>query len=258
MSVENRSAYSSATVDPESILHMQPVMCDFGRFANPSACRPEVIVKSAPPPPPPPPVVTTYVLTSDKSTINEGETVVVTITATNANVGDSIAYTVTGINASDLTAGSLSGSFTLNSSYKDTISFTLKNDVLTEGSETLRVSVTGSYVQVVIRDTSIAPLLKVYYGNGLEAYSAESSILVFPSKDVNTKVGSYSFLEAGETEEIVYKWIFINKNLGEVTDLTKFKVGTFSANMISKGLIGNYYAYRTNEMSFGAVTITLN
>lgn len=247
MSIENRSAYENITTDPENILQMQPVSCDFGRFANAGECRAEVIEKPVP----------NYTISSNKTSVNEGESITFTIVGINTIAGVNIPYTITGISAADLLTGSLTGNFVLDSNLQNSITVSLKNDTLTEGSETMRLTVTGSFVNVLVNDTSLSPSYYVYYGNGLEDYTSESQITQFTSKATTNKNGSYSFPEGAETDDVVYKWIFIQTNLGAVSDLNSFKVGTFSANMKLVGTIGNFYAYRTNNMSFGAVTITL-
>jgi hypothetical protein len=262
MSIEKRSTLDNITKDPENILQMEPTSCDFGRFAEPE-CGIEVVAKTTPVTPPPPTPVLSYTLTANKTSTNEGDTIIITLQGNSLAVsGTSVPYTITGITAADLTTGSLTGNFILDDLLKGSITLIIKSDSLTEGTETLRIASGVNYstiLNITILDTSKTPvqIYNVYYGNGIDEYSSESNILAFTSKSVTTKVGSYSFPEAGETEEIVYKWIFIPTGLGAVTDLTKFKVGTFSANMISKGTIGGYYAYRTNNMAFGAVTITL-
>lgn len=51
MSIETRSINESATVDPENILQMEPIACDFGKFANPSMCSIIVVSDTVSPPP---------------------------------------------------------------------------------------------------------------------------------------------------------------------------------------------------------------
>lgn len=99
-----------------------------------------------------------YAFTPSKSFVNEGETVTFTLAA-EGNAGDSIPYTLSGtINAADVTGGSLSGVAISSMSIigsTTTISVTLKNDLLTEGSETLKVTARGATTSIVVNDTSI-------------------------------------------------------------------------------------------------------
>jgi ribosomal protein L31 len=105
-------------------------------------------------------------LTSSASSINEGDTVTFTVSTSNVIDGTTIGYTVSGISASDLSSGSLTGDITINSN-TGSVSFTLDNDVTTEGNETLTLTLaatdsastaTGSLDRsVTIIDTSQAP-----------------------------------------------------------------------------------------------------
>lgn len=52
---------------------------------------------------------------SAPASVNEGTTLVITLNTQNVSDGTSIPYTITGISSSDLTSGSLTGSFTINS-----------------------------------------------------------------------------------------------------------------------------------------------
>jgi hypothetical protein len=115
---------------------------------------------------PPPP---SYSVAPRASSINEGTGLgtVFDITTTNVVDGTTLYYTVTGnVTGADFASGSLpSGSFTINSD-AGTVSFDLKADALTEGSENYALqirtgSVTGTVVAtsntVTINDTSLTP-----------------------------------------------------------------------------------------------------
>ena len=97
----------------------------------------------------------TYALSASSISINEGDTVTVTLTTTNIPDDFEVAYAVSGIQAGDLSSGDLSGNFTV-SSNTATISFTLAEDVTTEGAETMTVSLNNgqSSVAIAIADTS--------------------------------------------------------------------------------------------------------
>lgn len=103
--------------------------------------------------------VVTYQLTRSAANINEGQSVTITLSTVNGTVpnGFTVPYTVTGISAGDLSSGSLTGNFTLNSN-TGSVSFTLSNDATTEGTETLTLSAAGTSIQVSILDTSVTPL----------------------------------------------------------------------------------------------------
>lgn len=105
-------------------------------------------------------------LTSSASSINEGSSVTFTVSTSNVIDGTTVGYTVSGISLSDLSSGSLTGNITINSNTGD-VSFTLDNDVTTEGSETMTLTLaatdsastaTGSLARsVTVNDTSQAP-----------------------------------------------------------------------------------------------------
>jgi hypothetical protein len=102
----------------------------------------------------------TYALSTDAigGTVNEGDTLVVTLTTQNVSDGTNIPYTVTGIQGGDLDIGSLTGNFT-QASGVGTATFQFSEDVVTEGSETftLTLDVQGDSIQVVVADTSTGP-----------------------------------------------------------------------------------------------------
>jgi hypothetical protein len=157
MSIEIRSTNESATVDPENILQMEPIACDFGKFANPGMCNLPIIEVSDTVSPPP---ATTY---------------------------------------------------------------------------------------------------PIYYGTSVSATMLfDEEVTALPSQMVVPfRRQSFVMAEATEAMDTAYKWICLNKEFGEVTDLSLFKVGTFSANMMYSGETSNYYCYRTINQAFGAVTINL-
>jgi hypothetical protein len=102
-----------------------------------------------------------FYITTNKSTIGEGETVVFTVRAENVSVGTNVAYQIYGIQAADVYNTPLTGNltFTANSSY-DTIasvSLTTVQDFKTEGTENIAMLVypTFSYSLVVSGTTSL-------------------------------------------------------------------------------------------------------
>lgn len=87
----------------------------------------------------------TYAVTADNhGNISEGRTVTFTLNTTNVSNGTLVPYTITGITQEDLSSGSLTGNFTV-SNNTATTSITLANDLLTEGSETLRLALDNGY-----------------------------------------------------------------------------------------------------------------
>ncbi len=104
----------------------------------------------------------TYNLTSSTPNINEGSPVTFTLNTTGVSSGTLVPYTIFGITQNDLSAGSVTGNFTLsNRSIINTCSaatsITLANDNLTEGAETAIISLDNGQAStsVTINDTSL-------------------------------------------------------------------------------------------------------
>lgn len=97
----------------------------------------------------------TYTLNRSVASVNEGSSVTFTLTTTGVANGTLVPYTITGISASDLSFGSLTGNFVVNNG-SATITLTAANDSLTEGSETITITVGGQTASAVINDTSVA------------------------------------------------------------------------------------------------------
>jgi subtilisin family serine protease len=99
-------------------------------------------------------VIKTYALSSSAGSINEGQTVTITLTTTNVPDGSTVDYAITGVETADF-GGSLSGSFTINGN-SGTRSFTFVEDLATEGTQTMTLSLVGidRSISVVVNDTS--------------------------------------------------------------------------------------------------------
>ncbi len=100
--------------------------------------------------------VASIVLTADAS-VNEGNTVIFHLDTINAAPGSVYAYTLSGVNAADVVGGQLTGSVTLDSLGKAVVAVNLVADHLTEGAETLTLSVAGQSAAVTVNDTSLTP-----------------------------------------------------------------------------------------------------
>lgn len=113
------------------------------------------------------PLVPTYSLSSSRNSINEGESVVFTLTTSNVDQGTVIPWAITGVSASDITPNNLTGSFVIGANGTATYTVTAVNDNLTEGNETLTLGLTGSGLtgytkSVTIMDTSTTPIEPTY------------------------------------------------------------------------------------------------
>lgn len=106
----------------------------------------------------------TYALATTAETINEGQSVTITLTTTNVDPGELVPYTITGtgITAGELGLASLTGNFTIAGTYSSgsaTLEITVSADVTTEGVEvfTLNLDEVAVGVSVTINDTSRTP-----------------------------------------------------------------------------------------------------
>lgn len=99
-----------------------------------------------------------YALFADKTAIDEGETVVFTLTTVNVNAGVQVPYTIQGIQSADIGNAPLTEFFIVNQSgvAQTSITVTSSADESTEGNETMTMRITGSsaFASVLIRDTS--------------------------------------------------------------------------------------------------------
>ena len=98
-----------------------------------------------------------FSLSSSESSVNEGGVVTITLNTKKMRDGQTVGYTISGISSTDLSAGSLTGFFTINGGV-GSINLTLRSDSLTEGLETMRVSLSNgrSKNDVSVIDTSLS------------------------------------------------------------------------------------------------------
>ena len=96
----------------------------------------------------------TYSLVANNPIVNEGSIATFTLTTTIVAAGATIPYVISGISSSDVVGGVLSGNVIANSNGTASITVTLANDQLTEGSETLTISAGGATASSVVNDTS--------------------------------------------------------------------------------------------------------
>ena len=109
----------------------------------------------------------TYALSRSSATVSEGDIITITLTTTNVIDGTTIPFTVTGISQDDLSSGNLTGNFTVNSN-TSTASFTIAEDLTTEGTETLTLALNNvsANISVAITDSSITPTQSFTLSNG--------------------------------------------------------------------------------------------
>ena len=99
-------------------------------------------------------VTPTYAVSANNSSVNEGSTADFVITTANVSAGSSIAYTLSGVSSTDITGGALTGYATVNSSGTAFVSVPIAADSLTEGTETLTISLQGKTASILVNDSS--------------------------------------------------------------------------------------------------------
>ena len=105
----------------------------------------------------------TYRLLAQSNSVKEGESARFTLTTTDVAAFTTLAYQITGVQATDVAGGQLSGLVTIGTNGQATISIPIAADNLTEGQETLTVTVRSpqgadfASANVTISDTSTAP-----------------------------------------------------------------------------------------------------
>jgi hypothetical protein len=124
-------------------------------------------------------VTPTYAVSANTSSVNEGSTADFTITTSNVSAGTSIAYTLSGVTSSDITGGALTGFATVNSSGTAFVSVPIAADNLTEGAETLTISLQGKTASILINDTSKAAAVPTYALAASSATVNEGSVATF-------------------------------------------------------------------------------
>ena len=97
----------------------------------------------------------TYSLTASGSSVNEGSSATFSLITTNIAPGFSLPYTVSGVSADDITGGLLTGTTTVDTTGKATITVPVAADKRTEGDETLTMTLQGQAASVTIKDTSV-------------------------------------------------------------------------------------------------------
>lgn len=105
--------------------------------------------------------VPTYTLGADAAARNEGGAFIVTLVTTLVPAGTVVPYTLsgTGITTADVAGGALAGEFVVDAQGRASILVGLVADALTEGAETLRLTLADSKgsIDLLVNDTSLTP-----------------------------------------------------------------------------------------------------
>ena len=127
-----------------------------------------------------------YSLSATQASFNEGATATFRLITNNVAEGYIWPYTVTGVSAADLLYSS-SGSLRIGSTTESTIAIPLKNDMLSEGAETLVLNIAGLTSSVVVNDTSLSPTFNITTASGI--YNEGTSV-VFSIAASNANAGT--------------------------------------------------------------------
>lgn len=131
-----------------------------------------------------------YELFSASASYDEGDTFSIDLQTTSVPIGSTIPYTITGISQSDLTSGSLNGSFTIVEDPSEegrglgSKTFTLSNDLAAEGPEILTLTITTlegatQSISLTINDTSSALQYRVTLTGTSNFREINSSVIVW-------------------------------------------------------------------------------
>ena len=204
----------------------------------------------------------TYTLSADNTTINEGASVVITLTTTDVPDATNVAYTVTGVDTDDLTAGSLTGNFAI-ASNTATATFTLAEDTTTEGDETLTLTLDNGSgnIAITITDSSttpssgggqnlqITPALPANSG-GLSTDFADDGRIA--TNGTYTVVGDPR-MNIGTINQPGWAWIYKNSDGSEMASFNSILDGHApnDSTLASKDGNGNYASSKYHKMYFG-------
>jgi hypothetical protein len=104
-----------------------------------------------------------YSVTASSTSYDEGQIAQFSLITTSVDNGAAVAYTISGVSASDLESGSLTGTTTVGSSGTTLIDIPLALDKLTEGAETLTITLDDyqdKSASVIVNDTSKGPAIE--------------------------------------------------------------------------------------------------
>ena len=136
------------------------------------------------------PAVPTYAVTASAESVNEGSTVYFTLATTNVASGTEYSYSLTGIDSVDVQGGALTGTVKTDGLGQAVIPVTLVEDTLTEGSETLKISIAGKEASVTVADTSLTPAVPTYTVTASAESVNEGSTVYFTLATTNIAAGT--------------------------------------------------------------------
>lgn len=139
----------------------------------------------------PVPPAPTYALSASSSSVDEGSSVAFTLATTNVTAGTSVAYVISGVDVTDVSPAQLTGKITVGANGQATLTVPIATDLLTEGPESLMLTVVGKTSTVLINDTSLTPLKPPTYALSASSSSVnEGGSVLFTLTTNNVKSGT--------------------------------------------------------------------
>jgi Ca2+-binding RTX toxin-like protein len=134
----------------------------------------------------------TYSVIAQNLTEDEGQVAFFNVVTTKVNSGTVLQYTISGVSPADISGGLLSGNVTIGSDGTGRISVGLLADYLTEGPETIKVTLEGKSASALINDKFVN-----------KGPAASDLVYVFKSEKVGVGINpaSYSYFYTTNTQE---------------------------------------------------------
>lgn len=104
------------------------------------------------------------ILSASQNSVNEGQSIVFTLETQEDEVGTAYAFIITGVQSNDILPGNLTGQFVIGSDGKATYQLTVVDDLATELTEVLKLSLVNFpsiFCEVEINDTSMTNVITI-------------------------------------------------------------------------------------------------
>jgi hypothetical protein len=107
------------------------------------------------------PVGETFVLGTNKASVDEGSSVTITLTTANVSAATTVGYTISGVTSADINSASLTGDFVTGTT--DSVDIIIAEDATTESTENLVFTLDNGEdaITIPINDTSLNPTYSI-------------------------------------------------------------------------------------------------
>jgi hypothetical protein len=195
----------------------------------------------------------TYLVTANKYTFFEGETVTYTIQTTSVSNGTQLTYELTGVDSSDIQGGQLEGTLSIQSN-SATVSVTVLQDSLNELSEEMRFYLydgnqNAVALCIVIISNNLSPILAPEPPDAIQSPPGTVAISTGGNAGIGTTSG---FLGIG-TNPIGIITTGITTTAGPGVGITGITIGIGTTSIIGIGTSGPGFAY-TGISTTGIIT----